>query len=179
MARAWVQGICSVNFNNVISISLAEQILESAVLGLGESIRKDHDEFRRFFAELSKTTQTDGELRRQVFGAFQRKLYAHHAGEDLAVFPQMVKVAALHDLVLELEVEHADMKLHFEALSKDRFDVEIWRQRLAPLYDIMHAHLLKEEETLIPFAPDYFTKDEWKRFGERFDEIVKDYLEKH
>jgi hypothetical protein len=91
----------------------------------------------------------------------------------------MVKVAALHDLVLELEVEHADMKLHFEALSKDRFDVEIWRQRLAPLYDIMHAHLLKEEETLIPFAPDYFTKDEWKRFGERFDEIVKDYLEKH
>jgi hemerythrin superfamily protein len=148
-------------------------------LGLGESIKRDHDEYRRYFAKLSKTTQNDGELRKQVFTEFHRKLYAHHAGEDLAIFPEMVKMPALRDLILELEIEHADMKLHFEALSKDRYDVEIWRHKLAPLYDIMHAHWLKEEETLIPFAPDYFTKDEWEQFGKRFDEIVKDYLEKH
>lgn len=148
-------------------------------MGLGESIKRGHDEYRRFFAKLSKTTQNDGELRRQVFSDFQRKLYAHHAGEDLVIFPEMVKIPDLRDLILELEIEHADMKLHFEALSKDRYDVEIWRYRLAPLYDIMHAHWLKEEETLIPFAPDYFTKDVWEQFGKRFDETVKDYLEKH
>lgn len=71
------------------------------------------------------------------------------------------------------------MKVHFDALMKERYDVEIWRHKLAPLYDIMHAHWLKEEETMIPFGPEYFSKDEWEDFGKRFDEIVEDYLKKH
>ena len=73
----------------------------------------------------------------------------------------------------------ADMKLHFEALTKEGYDREIWRHKLAPLYDIMHAHWLKEEETKIPFGPEYFSKNEWEDFGKRFDEIVAEYLKKH
>jgi hypothetical protein len=43
----------------------------------------------------------------------------------------------------------------------------------------MHAHWLKEEETMIPSDPDYFSKGEWKDFGKSFDEIVEEYLKKH
>lgn len=73
----------------------------------------------------------------------------------------------------------ADLKLHSEALTKEGYDREIWRHKLAPLYDIMHAHWLKEEETKIPFGPEYFSKNEWEDFGKRFDEIVEEYLKKH
>jgi hypothetical protein len=128
---------------------------------------------------LFKTTPKDAELRKQLFTDFQRKLYAHHQGEELTILPRMTKIPDLKDLAFELEVEHADMKVHFEALMKEDFGKEIWRYKLAPLHDIMHAHWLKEEETMIPFGPDYFSQSEWEDFGKRFDEIVGEYLRRH
>jgi len=148
-------------------------------MGLGESIKKGHDEYRRFFAKLFKTTAKDAKLREQLFRDFQTKLYAHHEGEELTILPRMVKIQELKDMALELEVEHADMKLHFESLKKEGYDGEIWRYRLAPLYDIMHAHWLKEEEVMIPFGPEHFSAAEWEDFGKRFDAIVEEYLRKH
>jgi hypothetical protein len=148
-------------------------------MGLGESIKQGHDDYRRFFAKLFKTTVKDAKLREQLFTDFQRKLYAHHNAEELTILPAMVKVPELKDLGLELEVEHEDMKQHFEALTKEGYDREIWRHKLAPLYDVMHAHWLKEEETMIPFGPDYFTKSQWENFGKKFDQIVEEYLKKH
>jgi len=71
------------------------------------------------------------------------------------------------------------MKTHFENMIKEGYDREIWRYKLAPLYDIMQAHWLKEEEDLIPFAPKYFSEGEWNDFGKRFDEIVAQYLKAH
>jgi hypothetical protein len=90
----------------------------------------------------------------------------------------MVKIPDLKDMALELEVEHADMKVHFEALMKEGYDHEIWRYKLAPLYDVMHAHWLKEEETMIPFGLEYFSESELEDFGKRFDEIVEKSLKK-
>ena len=148
-------------------------------MGIGESIKKGHDEYRRFFAKLFETTPKDAELREQLFTDFQRKLYAHHIGEELTILPRMTNITDLKVMARELEVEHADMKTHFEELIKEGYDHEIWRYKLAPLYDIMHAHWLKEEEIMIPFGPDYFSKSEWEDFGKKFDQIVEDYLKKH
>jgi len=147
-------------------------------MGLGESIKRDHDEYRRFFAKLSKTTGKDEHVRKELFADFALRLDAHHLGEELTIFPAMKKIPELRDLAFELEIEHADMKVHFNSLSNTRFDKDIWRHRLAPLYDVMHAHWLKEEETLIPFGPDYFTETQWTEFGKKFDEIVANYLKK-
>jgi hemerythrin superfamily protein len=142
-------------------------------MGIGESIKRGHDEYRRFFAKLFKTSPEDAKLREQLFTDFQRKLYAHHLEEELTIFPQTIKIPDLRDMTLELEVEHADMKVHFEALIKEGYDREIWRHKLARLYDIMHAHWLKEEETMIPFMPEYFSESELENFGKRFDETVE------
>ena len=43
-------------------------------MGLGESIKRDHDEYRRFFAKMSKTTLNDGELRASALKEIMRKL---------------------------------------------------------------------------------------------------------
>lgn len=113
------------------------------------------------------------------FSRTSRENYAHHQAESLTILPQMTKIPDMKDLALELEVEHSDMKIHFENLMKEGYDLEIWRHRLAPLYDVMHAHWLKEEETMIPFGPEYFSKNEWEDFGKRFDEIIEEYLKNH
>jgi hemerythrin superfamily protein len=147
-------------------------------MGIGESIKRDHDEYRRFFKKLFKTSAEDAKLREQLFIDFQKKLYAHHRGEELTILPHMTKIPDLRDLALELEVEHVDMKAHVEALMKEGYNRDIWRHKLAPLYDVMHAHWLKEEEIMIPFGPEHFSTAEWKDFGKRFDQIVKEYLEK-
>jgi hemerythrin superfamily protein len=148
-------------------------------MGLGESIKRGHDEYRRFFAQLFKTTTEDSKLREQLFTEFQRKLYAHHEAEELTILLRMTKIPELRGLALELEVEHADMKTHFETLRKEQYGREIWRYKLAPLYDIMHAHWLKEEEDLIPFAPERFSESEWNDLGKKFDEIIDKYLKTH
>jgi hemerythrin superfamily protein len=108
-----------------------------------------------------------------------RSLYAHHEAEELTIFPKMMQILELRGLAFELQVEHANMKLLFEALSKERADTEVWRYKLAPMYDIMHAHWLKEEEDLIPFGLDYFSENEWSDFGKRFDGIAAEYLSTH
>jgi len=148
-------------------------------VGIGESIKRGHGEYRRLFAKLFKTSPKDAKLQEQLFTDFQRKLYAHHLGEELTIFPRMINIPDLKEMAFELEVEHADMKIHFEALIKEGYDRESWRYKLAPLYDIMRAHWLKEEEKMIPFMVDYFSESELDDFGKRFDEIIDEYLRKH
>ncbi len=148
-------------------------------MGLGESIKRGHDEYRRFFARLFDTSPSDAELRERLLKEFQKKLYAHHEAEAVTFLPRITKIPDLKDLALDIEIEHADMKRHFEALAGEKFDTEIWPRRLTPLYDVMHAHWLREEEVLIPFGPDYFSDEEWEDFGRRFDERVTRYLAEH
>lgn len=82
-------------------------------------------------------------------------------------------------LAFELEVEHSDMKMLFEALAKGHAETEVWKYKLASIYDIMHVHWLKEEEDLISFGLYYFSEGEWVDFGKRFDEAVERYLKTH
>lgn len=51
-------------------------------LGLGESIKRDHDEYRRFFAKMAKTKPEDGQVREASLKDFMRSLYAHHEAEE-------------------------------------------------------------------------------------------------
>jgi len=101
-----------------------------------------------------------------------QNIYTHHKAEELTIFPKMMQIPELRGLAFELEVEHADMKQLFETLKTERTDTEIWKYKLIPIYDIMHAHWLKEEETLTPFGLDYFSEADWTQLGQHFDEIV-------
>jgi hemerythrin superfamily protein len=148
-------------------------------LGLGESIKRDHDEYRRFFAKMAKTTPQDVQIRETALKDVMRSVFAHHEAEELTVFPKMMQIPELRGLAFELEVEHVDMKRLFEALKGDRVDTEVWKYKLASIYDIIHAHWLKEEEELTPFWPDYFSEAEWAGFGKRFDEIMLEKLKGH
>lgn len=71
------------------------------------------------------------------------------------------------------------MRVLFEALAKDRANTEVWKYKLSSIFDIMHAHWLKEEEDFIPFRLDYFSESEWADFGKRFDEVTSKYLMTH
>ncbi|MCW3996166.1 MAG: hemerythrin domain-containing protein [Candidatus Bathyarchaeota archaeon] len=145
-------------------------------MDLGELIKRDHDEYRRFFAKMAKTTPQDGQMRRKALKEIMRRIYAHHEAEELTIFPKMMQVPELRGMAFELEVEHADMKMLFEALLKDSVDTEVWKYKLSSIYDIMHAHWLKEEEDLTPFALDFFSKADWEAFGKRFNEIMNEKL---
>jgi len=134
---------------------------------------------RRFFAKMAKTKPENAQVREASLKDFMRNLYAHHEAEELTIIPEMLQIPELRGSAFEIQVEHANMKALFEALLKDRANTEIWRYKLVPMYDIMHAHWLKEEEDLIPFSLDYFSESEWTDFGKRFDEIVAKYLNTH
>ncbi|MCL2358295.1 hemerythrin domain-containing protein [Candidatus Bathycorpusculum sp.] len=141
-------------------------------MGISESIKRDHDVYRRFFAKISKTTLNDGLMREEALKEVMQNIYAHHEAEELTIFPKMMQITELRGLAFELEVEHVDMKRLFETLKTERADTEIWKYKLIPIYDIMHTHWLKEEENLTPFGLDYFSEADWEQLGQRFDEIV-------
>jgi hemerythrin superfamily protein len=149
------------------------------LLGLGESIKRDHDEFRRFFSKMAKSAPEDGAVRQGALNDVMTRIYAHHEAEELTVFPAMMRVAELRGLSFELEVEHVDMKRLFEAIKHDHTNTEVWKYKLSSIYDIMHAHWLKEEELLTPFGLDYFSESDWDGFGRRFDEILAKKLAIH
>ncbi len=120
---------------------------------------------------MAKTSPADGEARKMALESVVRDVLVHHEAEELTVFPRMLQNAPLKGLALELIVEHEDMRRLFEALKTFQADTEIWKYKLASIYDIMHAHWLKEEEQLTPFGLDYFSEAEWVEFGRRFDQI--------
>ena len=128
---------------------------------------------------MAKSIPTDGAMRAEALKAVMSRIYAHHEAEELTVFPAMMKIAELRGLAFELEVEHVDMKRLFEAIKNDRVDTEVWKYKLTSIYDIMHAHWLKEEELLTPFGLDYFSASDWDGFGRRFDEILAKELAIH
>ena len=73
-------------------------------MGIGESIKADHDEFRRVLAKMEKTTEKDIELRKQLLPHFIRILYAHHVAEEETLFPEMEKKEKLRNL--EEQIKH-------------------------------------------------------------------------
>jgi hypothetical protein len=147
-------------------------------LGLSESLKRDHDEYRRFFAKMAKTTAADGQIREASLKEIIIKINAHHVAEALTFLPKMMKIPEIRGLAFELEVEHAEMSRMFEALKNERVDTEIWKYKLTALYDVLHAHWLKEEEQFTPFALDYFSEADWAALGVRFDEILNEKLRK-
>ena len=47
------------------------------------------------------------------------------------------------------------------------------------LYSIMKVHWDKEETVLIPFAPEYFPQQALVELGQKFDDLVADYIRKN
>ncbi len=145
-------------------------------MGLGESIKSGHDEYRRIFAKLFKSSTKEGKLREQLFHEYKVKLYAHHDAEERTVIPQMIKVPDLKDIGYELEEEHATMKVLIKELEGMGYDHAMWRYRLSPLYSVMKVHWDKEETQIIPFAPWYFKESDLNALGKKFDELVAQYI---
>jgi hemerythrin superfamily protein len=125
---------------------------------------------------MAKTTEKDGADRAAALKDIMAQIYAHHKAEEVTIFPAMLKIPALRGLAYELIVEHEDMKRLFDALKDDRADVEVWKYKLSSIYDIMHAHWLKEEEQLTPFGLDFFSEADWRGFGAGFDECMAQEL---
>lgn len=145
-------------------------------MGIGESIKNGHDEYRRIFAKLFKTTEKDAQKREQLFMDYVKKLYSHHEAEELTIIPQMLKVPDLKDIGFELEEEHACMKLLIKDLRTVGYDHKMWRYRLSPLYSVMKVHWDKEETIVIPFAPEYFPMSALEDLGKKFDEITVNFM---
>jgi len=148
-------------------------------LDLGWLIKRDHDRYRRFFVEMAKTGPQDVKVREEALREVMHKMYAHHVAEEVSFFPKMMQVPQLRGLAFELEVEHSDMKKLFEALKAERVDTEVWKYKLAPIYGVMHAHWLKEEEQLTPFWQEFFSEADLAAFTKQFEEATERYLKTH
>jgi len=141
-------------------------------LGLGESIKRDHDVYRRFFAKMARSTPEDAPIRNALLTDITQKITVHHEAEEQTLFPRLMQIPEFKCLILELTAEHEDFKRLFKALQTIPSNTEVWKYKLASIYDIMHAHWLKEEERLTPFCLDYFTEAEWADFGRCFEKIT-------
>ncbi len=148
-------------------------------MSIGESIKSGHDEYRRIFAKLFKSADSEADLRKKLFLDYARKLYAHHEAESATVIPAMLKVSDLKAMGYELMEEHATMKLLIKDLQEMGYGQPMWKYRLSPLYDVMKVHWDKEETQLIPFAPEYFPASALEELGSKFDALVSKYMKEH
>ncbi len=121
---------------------------------------------------MAKSTPDDSCIRDALLKDIMHKIAVHHEAEEQTLFPRLLQIPEFKGLTLELIAEHEDLERLFEALQIIPSNTEVWKYKLASIYDIMHAHWLKEEERLTPFGLDYFTEAEWADFGRRFDEVT-------
>ncbi len=148
-------------------------------MSLGESIKSGHDEYRRIFAKLFKSGDSETDLRKSLFLDYATKLYAHHEAEAATVIPAMLKVSDFKGIGYELLEEHATMKLLIKDLKEMGYGQPMWKYRLSPLYDVMKVHWDKEETQVIPFAPEYFPASALDDLAKKFDSLVAKYMKEH
>ena len=145
-------------------------------MGISESIKEGHDEYRRFLLNCSRPLPKMPNCGNRLFIDLQRKLYAHQEGEELKILPRLTKIPDLNDLALELEVEHAHMNIHFEALMREGYELRDWASQTSPAVRRHTCSLAQGGETMIPFGPEYLSESEGEDLGKKFDEIVDEYL---
>ncbi len=140
-------------------------------MGIGEAIKADHDEFRRVLAKMEKTTEKDVELRKQLLPHFMRILYAHHVAEEETLFPAMQQKDELRNMALDLTEEHRAMMMLLNDLEESGWEFKFWRNRLRPFREIIVVHWAKEETSLIPHMPTYFSQAEIDELSKGFDAV--------
>lgn len=140
-------------------------------MSIADSIKKDHNEFRSMIAKLQKTTVKEAEVRKRTYSDLRRKVFAHFRAEEGTVLPEMLKVAELRPLGLELMEEHRAIRDLFDGLKSTKYDEEIWLARLAPASELFATHMGKEENMVIPAAPKYFTEAQLDALGRVFESI--------
>ena len=96
-------------------------------MGIGEEIKKDHDEFRRILSKMEKTTENEVSLRKELLPHFKRILYAHHVAEEETLFPAMEKKEDLKNMALDLTEEHRAMIILLDDLEVSGWDYKFWR----------------------------------------------------
>jgi hemerythrin superfamily protein len=142
-------------------------------MGIGEEIKKDHDEFRRILLKMEKTAEKDVNLRKELLPHFKRILYAHHVAEEETLFPAMEKKEELKNMALDLTEEHRAMIILLDDLEVSGWVYKFWRNRLRPFREIIVVHWRKEEEIIIPHMSDYFSQKEIDELSLGFDNVRK------
>lgn len=142
-------------------------------MGIGEDIKRDHDEFRRTLLKMEKTSEKDVDLRKELLPHFERILYAHHVAEEETLFPAMEKKDELKNMALDLTEEHRAMMILLDDLKISGWDFKFWRNRLRPFREIIVVHWRKEEELIIPHISAYFSQAEIDELSMGFDAVRK------
>jgi hemerythrin superfamily protein len=140
-------------------------------MGIGENIKRDHDEFRRTLLKIEKTSEKDVNLRKELLPHFERILYAHHLAEEETLFPAMEKKDELKNMALDLTEEHRAMMILLDDLKVSGWDFKFWRNRLRPFREIIVVHWRKEEELVIPHMSAYFSQAEIDKMSMDFDAV--------
>jgi hemerythrin superfamily protein len=136
-------------------------------MGIGEMIRRDHDEVRRMIAKMEK----DADVRSTVLPDLVKIAFAHWKAEEATVGVAMLKVPDLKGLAYDIIEEHRALRTLMGDLGSLDVKGELWMHRLAPIKTLLDTHFAKEETVVIPFAPMYFTAAQLDDVGKAFENI--------
>jgi hemerythrin superfamily protein len=142
-----------------------------------EIVKADHDNFRRTTARIEATTEKDIEQRKQLLPQFMRLLYVHHLAEEETLFQALKKKAELKEMALDLIEEHRAAMILLDDLMASGWSFDFWQQRFRPFRDLVGAHMIKEETTIIPHLPVYYSEAELDEMSESFRSVKKRELD--
>ncbi len=137
---------------------------------VGDEIRNEHDEARRVIGKMEKG---DVALRKNLFPALDKTLRAHFKAEEVVVVPQMVKVPELKKLGQEITEDHRAVRMLLDDLKGLSYEDAVWLARWSSINSLLTAHFWKEENVVIPHAPEYFPMNALEQLATKFQEVFK------
>ena len=111
-------------------------------------------------------------MREEVYPFLKKRIHTHHIAEEATLFPTMEKKPDLAAITLVLIEEHRGMDLLANDLAEMSYTNRLWRPRIFPFYDVIHAHWLKEETDIFVHSPYYFTHKNLLYLGTEFEKIL-------
>lgn len=135
-----------------------------------ESLRQDHRSVQKILEEMTQTSETDGDRRRQLLERFKTEFLAHARAEEKLLYSQLEQHEESRDLALEGEEEHHAAESLLEELEQTEVSDEHWLAKATVLQEMINHHVKEEEQSLFPKAQDVFSADQAKQLARRFEE---------
>ena len=138
-------------------------------MDLFDTIKKDHEEFKKLFKKLAEK-QTRGDYSR-----LHRDIVAHMTAEERTLYPALQETEA-RQLALEAIEEHNAAKHELQQIDQLSFDDEHWLPKFMVMRDLVLHHIEMEESKVFQHSKKLFDEKKLSTLQKEFSAARKETL---
>ncbi len=127
-----------------------------------ETLRNDHEKVKDLLSDMMDTSEGAPSTRDRLAEEVRQELIPHMRGEEQGMYEAMKRHGETKEKALEAIEEHHIARVELNELQELSPKSEAWKAKLQVLSELIHHHILEEENEMFGDAKKYLSEEEMK-----------------